>query len=260
MKKFFLASIVALAMGFAFVSCNQKSDAPVDIKTDGTAVEVLTDIVTKAKADGANWTIDQWKYVFKQAAIAFKPLMVKMAELTDGLGGEGAAEKLAEEAGTEDLTFNLLLRLIHIARNIITQGISLRQLIMLGIYLRTTKDTIEYDVLKTWIQRLEMGRMARLEGSLLMELFNFKESEIRFTDASTDRSTQKAVDDIFQLTEKNAADWYFTQGKSIFVRTSDSRAMMWHVKQSARYMRYYPAEAVTNFMRNFAHSLSHIEE
>ena len=87
MKKFFLAGIVALAMGFAFVSCNQKSDAPVDIKTDGT---------TKAKADGANWTIDQWKYVFKQAAIAFKPLMVKMAELTDGLGGEGAAEKMAE--------------------------------------------------------------------------------------------------------------------------------------------------------------------
>jgi len=35
---------------------------------------------------------------------------------------------------------------------------------------------------------------------------------------------------------------------------------MWHVKQSARYMRYYPTEAVTNFMRNFAHSMSHIEE
>ena len=169
-------------------------------------------------------------------------------------------QKLAEEAGTEDATFNLLLRLIHIARNIMTQGISLRQLIMLGIYLRTTKDPIEYDVLKTWIQRLEMGRMARLEGSLLMELFDFKVREIRFTDAVADKSTQKAVDDIFQLTEKNAADWYFTQGKSIFVRTSDSRAMMWHVKQSARYMRYYPAEAVTNFMRNFAHSMSHIEE
>jgi hypothetical protein len=35
---------------------------------------------------------------------------------------------------------------------------------------------------------------------------------------------------------------------------------MWHVKQSARYMRYYPAEAVTNFISNFAHSLAHIEE
>ena len=36
--------------------------------------------------------------------------------------------------------------------------------------------------------------------------------------------------------------------------------MMWHVKQSARYMRYYPMEAVTNFIRNFTHSMSHIEE
>ena len=168
-------------------------------------------------------------------------------------------QQLAEEAGTEDPTFNLLLRLIHIARNIMTQGISLRQLIMLGIYLRTTKDPIEYEVLKTWIGRLEMERMVRLEGSLLMELFHFTEHEIRFTDAAA-KNTQRAVDDIFQLTEKNAADWYFTQGSSIFVRTSDSRAMMWHVKQSARYMRYYPAEAITNFMRNFAHSLSHIEE
>ena len=169
-------------------------------------------------------------------------------------------QKLAEESGKEDATFNLLLRLIHIARNIITQGISLRQLAMLGIYLRSTKDTIEYEVLKTWIRRLEMGRMARLEGSMLMELFDFTAEEIRFTDAAADKNTTRAVDDIFQLTEKNAADWYFTQGKSIFVRTNDSRAMMWHVKQSARYMRYYPMESVTNFMHNFAHSLSHIEE
>ena len=143
-------------------------------------------------------------------------------------------QQLAEESGSEDPTFNLLLRLIHIARNIMTQGISLRQLAMLGIYLRTTKDAIEYEVLKTWIHRLDMGQMARLEGSMLMELFDF--------------------------TEKNAADWYFTQGQSIFVRSSDSRAMMWHVKQSARYMRYYPMEAVTNFIRNFTHSMSHIEE
>jgi hypothetical protein len=62
------------------------------------------------------------------------------------------------------------------------------------------------------------------------------------------------------MTEKNAANWYFTQGKSIFVKTSDSDAMMWHVKHSAKYLPYYPSEAVTNFMANFAHSLSHIEE
>ena len=98
MKKLFLAGIVALAMGFAFVSCNEssKSDAPVDIKTDGTAVEVLTDIVAKAKADGANWTIDQWKYVYKQAAIAVKPLLVQLADLSENMTEENALEKLAD--------------------------------------------------------------------------------------------------------------------------------------------------------------------
>jgi len=101
MKKLFLAGIVALAMGFAFVSCNSgsKSDAPVDIKTDGTAVEVMTDIVAKAKADGANWTVDQWKYVFKQAAIAIKPMMVELSEATKNVGdmSEEDAAALAEK-------------------------------------------------------------------------------------------------------------------------------------------------------------------
>ena len=169
-------------------------------------------------------------------------------------------QQLAEESGTEDPTFNLLLRLVNIARNILTQGISLRQLVMLGVYLRTTRDVIEYEVLKTWIKRLDMERMARLEGALLLELFYFNEREIRFTDVKAGKAIQQTVSDIFLLTEKKAADWYFTQGKSIFVRTNDSGAMMWHVKQSAKYMSYYPAEAVTNFVKNFAHSMSHIEE
>jgi hypothetical protein len=58
---------------------------------------------------------------------------------------------------------------------------------------------------------------------------------------------------------EQAADWYFTQGKNVFVGTN-SGAMMWHVRHSAKYMGYYPSEAFTNFFANFAHSLSHIEE
>ncbi len=157
-------------------------------------------------------------------------------------------------------TFELLQRLIAIARNILTQGISLRQLIQLGQFLRTHRYSIEYEVLNGWIKALNMDSVARLIGSLLKELFYFPDSEIKFTNPKADKSTRQAVRDIFQLTEQKAADWYFTQGESVFVRSNDTNAMMWHVKQSARYMRYYPSEAVTNFMRNLAHSLSHIEE
>jgi hypothetical protein len=36
--------------------------------------------------------------------------------------------------------------------------------------------------------------------------------------------------------------------------------MLWSVRRSAKYFRYYPTETVTNFFTSFAHSLSHIEE
>ena len=169
-------------------------------------------------------------------------------------------QRWAEAEGRDNLTFDLLLNIVAIARNILSQGISLRQFISLGTYLRNTHDPIDYEQLKQWISALGMQRMARLEGSLLTELFLFSADEIRFAEARPDSSTCKAVSDIFKQTDQKAADWYFTQGKSIFVGTSDSSAMLWQVKHSIGYLHYYPTEAVTNFMANFAHSLSHIEE
>ena len=172
-------------------------------------------------------------------------------------------KKLAEEAGPQDVTFSMLNDVIAIARNILTQGISLRQLIALGTRLRSSEqEAILPDLFKHWVDSLNMQQMARLEGMLLMQLFRFKADEIPFTDVEGISSSKAAhvVQDIFRLTEKKAADWYFTQGKSVFVRSNDSDAMMWHFKQSARYMHYYPSEAFTNFLSNLAHSLSHIEE
>lgn len=166
----------------------------------------------------------------------------------------------AETAGQDNPTYRLLLTMTAISHNILTQGISLRQLITLGTYLRNTRDPLDYDLLRGWIRQLHMQRMARLEGSMLNELFHFSTEEIRFADVTEGSSSRRVVADIFQKTEKKAADWYFTQGTSIFVRTSDSAAMMWHVRHSLSYLHYYPREAVTNFAANLAHSLSHIEE
>ena len=166
----------------------------------------------------------------------------------------------ATEDNENNATFDLLCTIIAIARNILTQGISLRQFIMLGTFIRQAKTSVNYEQLKAWIKDLGMNKIARLEGSLLMELLGFGAHEILFADATIDKQVQQAVKDMFQMTEKHAADWYFTQGKSIFVRSNDSAAMIWQVKHSARYMHYYPSEAFTNFLANFAHSLAHIEE
>lgn len=157
-------------------------------------------------------------------------------------------------------TLELLFNIIRIARYILTQGICLRHLLELGIYLRTTKDQLNYEQLSKWIKKLKMNKITQLEAALLIHLFGFKEEEIHFATVKVNKETIQIANDILNTSSEQAADWYFTQGKNVFVSTSNSGAMMWHVRHSAKYMGYYPSEAITNFFANFAHSLSHIEE
>jgi hypothetical protein len=135
----------------------------------------------------------------------------------------------------------------------------MKDIVELGVYLRTTKDTLDYQQLETWIKKLRMEKITRLEAALLIHLFAIQPEEIPFTKTSISKNTIKIAEDILNTSSKQAADWYFTQGKNVFVGTN-SGAMMWHVRHSAKYMGYYPSEAFTNFFANFAHSLSHIEE
>ncbi len=160
----------------------------------------------------------------------------------------------------ESPTLQLLLNIIRLARFILTQGINMRHLVELGIYLRTTKDQIDYNQLTKWIQSLRMTKIVKLEAALLVHFFDFLPEEIPFTEITVNKSTVSIAEDILNTSSEQVAEWYFTQGKNVFVSTINSGAMMWHVRHSAKYMNYYPSEAVTNFFANFAHSLSHIEE
>ena len=77
-------------MGATIVSCNQKPEQPANADADSAKVEAaapaadqapsLADVVAKMKAEGANWTEDQWKENIGQAMLAMKPVLVKMKE------------------------------------------------------------------------------------------------------------------------------------------------------------------------------------
>lgn len=197
-----------------------------------------------------------WEYATQEAD---KDIVTEEAQhLTNPLLNHKLQLLVEKEQGSP--TLDLLLNIIRIARYILTQGINMRHLVELGIYLRTTKDSIDYDQLTEWIKKLKMGKITRLEAALLVHFFDFKPEEILFTTAVINKSTIRIAEDFLNTSSEQAADWYFTQGKNVFVRTTNSGAMMWHVRHSAKYMSYYPSEAVTNFIANFAHSLSHIEE
>ena len=102
--------------------------------------------------------------------------------------------------------------------------------------------------------------MVQITAMLLVKLLHFQPEELPFMQPTTDDKMERQVREMLRQKNSHAEQWYFEQGKNIFVHTSNSQAMLWHVRRSAKFFRYYPAETLTNFITTFAHSLSHIEE
>ena len=90
MKKV-LVGMLALVMCLGLASCSKESGAS------------LADVVAKAKTDGANWSVDEWKDAYKTAMEAVKPMMLEVSEITKSMqapeGQEADPAKLAEAMG-----------------------------------------------------------------------------------------------------------------------------------------------------------------
>jgi hypothetical protein len=163
-----------------------------------------------------------------------------------------------DHSNTETRT--LLLHLLGIARFIMNAGIPVKRVVQLGVFLRQTKGRIDYEKLQSWTQSLQLSPMVQLAAIMLVKLLHFSADELPFMEPINEERMNRQIRDIFQQKNSHAEEWYFSQGKNIFVHTSNPSAMMWHVRRSARNLRYYPSETLTNFFTTFLHSLSHIEE
>lgn len=73
----------------------------------------LADIVAKAKAEGANWSIDEWKEQFKKVMIAIKPMMIAIDNMTKKIEADPTkaeeALKEAKEIEKQNPNFSKLL-------------------------------------------------------------------------------------------------------------------------------------------------------
>ncbi len=90
MKKLIIG-MLALVMCLGMNSC--KKEATTEGQKEGTEQAeakgpALAEIVEKAKADGANWTVDEWKEQFKNVMIAIKPMMVELNDIMKNIGGK----------------------------------------------------------------------------------------------------------------------------------------------------------------------------
>ena len=170
-------------------------------------------------------------------------------------------QNILDDEHSDVTSRQMLLILIRVVRHLFNEGMPIRQLTELGIFLRKNSQRIDFQTVGKWIERLRLTQMTQLTGEFLIQLFGFTEDEIPFLKNRKEKRIDRIAQELIEFTDTRSQDWYFSQQDGgIFVHNTNSSATFSHVRRSARYFKYYPSESVTNFFSSFVHSLSHIEE
>lgn len=167
-------------------------------------------------------------------------------------------EKERHSADTSIETIYLLRIIASNVNATMNHGIPVRGIIQLGQYLRTRGDRVDFVKLNHWLSKLHILRFAQLQGSILISLFGFETNELPFVKQQEKNAvlyTLKSIENV----EKDTEDWSFRQGNSVFVH-NNQRVLRKNLRRSLRYVDYAPIETTSNFITNFSHSLSEIEE
>lgn len=170
-------------------------------------------------------------------------------------------QAILDDEKSDIATRQLLLIIIHIARHILNEGVPVYNLVELGKYLTTEGYRVDFQTLNQWLDKLAFTPMTQLEGALLIQMFGFSKDEIPFLAGEPDKRVERVAQELTEFTNTRTEEFYFSQdSESVFLHTSNSSAILGHIRRSAQYFRYLPSETLTNFFASFAHSLSHIEE
>lgn len=156
-------------------------------------------------------------------------------------------------------TEKLLGIIIYNVRNMLNKNLSIRGIIELGRFLRTSGHKVDFVKIEEWLEVLHLKRIAQLQGSILITDFNFEKEEIPFVNNIEKDAHQLLLKTISQTGTDRIEEWHFKQKDNGFVR-NNSRLMRKNIRRNAKYFRYASIESTSTFINNFIRSLSEIEE
>lgn len=168
-------------------------------------------------------------------------------------------KQVAQEGHVQSITLQLLEIIVSNVVVTLNHGISLRGIIDLGTYLRKYSSAIDFSQFSIWLSALHLTRMAQLQGSILITLFDFSPEEIPFTTKIENKAVALVNRSLVHTEEDVAEEWHFRQTRTGFVR-NNAQLLRRNLMRSIRYLPYAPIETVSNFIHNFVKSLSEIEE
>lgn len=156
-------------------------------------------------------------------------------------------------------TLNMLDIIVQATECTMTYGLSFATILRIGIYLRVDGDKIDFVKLENWLRKLNLTRMAQLEGSILIDIFGFEMDEIPFVNKMEASAHKIAIEALEKPIRIDIEEWKISQKSTIFL-ANNSKAMMKTVKNCMKYFFFAPVEASSNFLHRFASSLSNLEE
>ncbi len=154
---------------------------------------------------------------------------------------------------------NVLKIIVSNVSSMLNHGSMLSGIIDLGSYLRNKGDRVDFVKLDTWLGKLQLRRMAQLQGSMLMTVFNFEQDELPFVRHVESSAYKLVLRSVTHTASDTAEEWHFRQLSSGFVQNNSS-LLRRNLRRSLRYITYAPLETVSNFFHNFVRSLQEIEE
>lgn len=156
-------------------------------------------------------------------------------------------------------TLNMLDIIVQATECTMTYGLSFATILRIGIYLRVDGDKIDFVKLENWLRKLNLTRMAQLEGSILIDIFGFEMDEIPFVNKMEPSAHKIAIEALEKPIRIDIEEWKISQKSTIFL-ANNSKAMMKTVKNCMKYFFFAPVEASSNFLHRFTSSLSNLEE
>ena len=78
-----LVVMMALMLGLAITSCKQGPKAADPEAAAADPAQTLTELIEKSKADGAKWSVDEWKDAYKTAMVAVAPTLKEIGTIME---------------------------------------------------------------------------------------------------------------------------------------------------------------------------------
>jgi hypothetical protein len=163
---------------------------------------------------------------------------------------------IAEKADSSSADYQLLEELLRLSYGLLRDDHLVRQMMVVGEQIRERGAKVDREQLNKWISKFHLQKMIQLEGALLIELMGLQAEELPFTVNPSEFNLERIASSIPHSQEQMR----FSQGKDIFVHTSNKSAIVWNTRRSARFLRFYPTESIANLFSSFAKSLNNIEE